>query len=240
MTENAKINEVLRTLFALPISAEQRLGAFFLWGMLLPEDPKAADRARRRGRGITRYWADPEAYRAKSTLRQRADPEARSARNKANYYADVGTSRARRRAQYAENPEKDLAASKAWRLENAEHMRKWEREHRKKQLENFPELRALENLRSRTYQAVKGVRKNAPTLDLLGMELQEFKIYLQGQFQPGMTWENYGPVWHIDHVRPCASFDLRDPAQQRDCFHWSNLQPLFAVDNLRKGANFPG
>jgi hypothetical protein len=50
-----------------------------------------------------------------------------------------------------------------------------------------------------------------------------------------MTWENYGPVWHVDHIRPCASFDLTDPAQQRECFHFSNLQPLFAAENLAKG-----
>lgn len=50
-----------------------------------------------------------------------------------------------------------------------------------------------------------------------------------------MTWENYGPVWHVDHIRPCASFDLQDPAQQRECFNFKNLQPLFAKENLKKG-----
>jgi hypothetical protein len=66
------------------------------------------------------------------------------------------------------------------------------------------------------------------------MEIAEFKIYLQGQFRPGMTWENYGPVWHIDHIRPCASFDSTDPEQQKICFHWMNLQPLFAAENCAK------
>jgi hypothetical protein len=55
------------------------------------------------------------------------------------------------------------------------------------------------------------------------------------RFRPGMTWENYGPVWHVDHIKPCAKFDLTDPDQQRACFHFSNLQPLFADENLRKG-----
>jgi hypothetical protein len=50
-----------------------------------------------------------------------------------------------------------------------------------------------------------------------------------------MTWDNYGPVWHVDHKRPCASFDFSDPVQQRLCWHWTNLQPLFAAENLSKG-----
>lgn len=100
------------------------------------------------------------------------------------------------------------------------------------------DFRILQNLRMRIRKAIRGISKSARTLELLGMELKEFRIYVQGQFRPGMTWENYGPVWHIDHVRPCASFDLTDPAQQRICFNWENLQPLFAKENFRKGAKF--
>jgi DNA/RNA endonuclease G (NUC1) len=50
-----------------------------------------------------------------------------------------------------------------------------------------------------------------------------------------MNWENYGKNgWHIDHIIPCASFDLTDPKQQKNCFHYTNLQPLWAADNIRK------
>ena len=50
-----------------------------------------------------------------------------------------------------------------------------------------------------------------------------------------MTWDNHGE-WHIDHIKPCASFDLTDADQQRECFNYTNLQPLWAKDNLSKGA----
>jgi hypothetical protein len=75
------------------------------------------------------------------------------------------------------------------------------------------------------------------TNELLGCSYQEFARHLESQFEPGMSWENRHQ-WHIDHIRPCASFDLTDPEQQRRCFHWSNMQPLWAEDNLRKHAKW--
>ena len=61
----------------------------------------------------------------------------------------------------------------------------------------------------------------------------ELKIYLESKFSNGMTWENMGE-WHIDHIKPCYSFDLTDEKQQMECFHFTNLQPLWAKDNLSK------
>lgn len=87
---------------------------------------------------------------------------------------------------------------------------------------------------------MKGKEKAASTLELLDMELREFQIYIRGQFRSGMTWDNYGSVWELDHVRPCASFDLTDPEQQKICFRWDNLQPLFGEENRRKEAMYVG
>ena len=67
--------------------------------------------------------------------------------------------------------------------------------------------------------------------------MEFFMKYIEAQFKPGMTWERYGE-WHVDHIRPCASFDLTDPKQQKICFHYSNLQPLWAADNIKKGAKW--
>ena len=97
------------------------------------------------------------------------------------------------------------------------------------------------NLRGRVYKAIasQGVIKKRTTAYLVGCSIAYLKIHLEGQFQFGMTWDNYGlHGWHIDHIRPCASFDLTDPEQQKQCFHYTNLQPLWAEDNLKKGAKW--
>jgi len=97
-----------------------------------------------------------------------------------------------------------------------------------------------DNLRERIRCAVRGIAtKSAPTMVLIGCSIQELRAHLEALFLPGMTWKNYGfRGWHVDHKRPCVSFDLTDPAQQRACFHYTNLQPLWAKDNLKKHAKW--
>jgi len=73
------------------------------------------------------------------------------------------------------------------------------------------------------------------TLEILGCSLDYFKQYLESQFKEGMTWENHKlKGWHMDHIKPCASFDLTDPKQQEECFHYTNIQPLWWYENLAK------
>jgi len=84
-------------------------------------------------------------------------------------------------------------------------------------------------------------RKSNSTLVSLGCSMAELETHLKSQFTPGMTWENYGlGGWEIDHIRPCASFDLTKEEEQRICFHHTNLQPLWAKDNRLKNSNYEG
>ena len=83
----------------------------------------------------------------------------------------------------------------------------------------------------------RGAYKIAKTETLLGCTVAEARAHLESQFLLGMSWDNHGE-WHIDHIKPCASFDLTDFEQQKRCMHYTNLQPLWAEDNLRKGARY--
>ena len=77
--------------------------------------------------------------------------------------------------------------------------------------------------------------KERRTLELTGCTIEQLKTHLESQFNARMTWANYGRAWHIDHIMPCASFDLTDEAQQHQCFHFSNLRPMWGGANITKG-----
>lgn len=86
-----------------------------------------------------------------------------------------------------------------------------------------------------------GLQKSAGTRELLGLDPQTARAWIEFQFEPGMSWDNHGgaaadgdPCWEIDHVLPVTRFDLADPAQQRVAFAWTNLQPKWKQDNRSK------
>lgn len=139
--------------------------------------------------------------------------------------------------------------SRAW-IDAAEYgrfkARLWNRnypEKRRKKEQNAKQNRTNYHLskliRSRVYRVLKGQLKSAPTLKMLGCSIEQLRKHLESKFERWMTWANYGSAWHIDHVCPCASFDLSKPEQQRRCFHFSNLQPLGATENMRKHNTVP-
>jgi hypothetical protein len=102
-------------------------------------------------------------------------------------------------------------------------------------LKNDVTFRLLNNLRGRVRLALKGFHKSESTAILLGCSVEFFRSYYCSKFTSGMTWKKVmsGEI-HIDHIIPCANFDLSKPSQQRKCFHYTNLQPLWAADNFKK------
>jgi hypothetical protein len=93
-------------------------------------------------------------------------------------------------------------------------------------------------LRSRIVGAIKHQKSNkeTPSTILLGADINTVRLHIEKQFKEGMTWQNFGTFgWHIDHIIPCISFDLTIIEEQKKAFHYTNLQPLWAKENLSKG-----
>lgn len=135
----------------------------------------------------------------------------------------------------------DTVIGRDWRTRNRDHHRttdrNWARNHRVAS----PQYKIAQNCRRRIREVVKlqGAHKSAATFDLIGCTIEELRRHLEQQFQPDMSWDNYGRIsgvqcWEIDHRLPCDSFDLADATQQRACFNFQNLQPLWALDNMKK------
>lgn len=107
---------------------------------------------------------------------------------------------------------------------------------RSKRVKANPSLRLRHNVSARIWAALKG-RTKGLIFSRLPYGADELRDHLERQFSNGMTWENYGK-WHVDHIVPCAAFDLTDHEQFGRCWALSNFQPLWASDNCRKGARY--
>jgi hypothetical protein len=159
--------------------------------------------------------------------------------NKELYLAKVKT-------YYQNNKQKKLDYAKKYREnnkdkcneyfnKNAEKIYKQRAKKEKERRKTDISYRIYSNLRHRLHRAIKQNKKTQNTLDYLDCSIEELKIHLEKQFKKGMTWDNYGK-WHIDHIKPCSSFDLSIETEQKMCFHYSNLQPLWAIENIKKSA----
>jgi len=169
-------------------------------------------------------------------------------RKNAEYWADVEKAKNERKKYYEENKEKVSIFNKKYRESNKEKYRQKDKKYyikNKEQIKNRVKeyhynriqedvgYRLLQRCRKRLWDALKGISKSKRTLELIGCSIEELMLHLESQFTEGMSWDNYGE-WHVDHIRPCASFDFTKEDQQNECFHYTNLQPLWAEDNRKK------
>lgn len=144
----------------------------------------------------------------------------------------------RGKVQRAKHFKKRQIRIKNWKTNNKEHVRSYNRKYFNERGKNDLNFKIKRNLRNRLRQALKSNSKNSTTIILLGCSVQELKNYLESKFTNGMSWDNYGKggeKWQIDHIIPCSFFDLTIEENQRKCFHYTNLQPLWEKDNLKKG-----
>jgi hypothetical protein len=123
----------------------------------------------------------------------------------------------------------------AWRQGSG---KEWENNYTRTRKNNDPEYKVKYLLRMRLLDAIKRhatggkVSKKHSAIGLLGCTIEEAVGYLEKQFLAGMTWGNHGIVWEIDHIRPCAFFNLENLEEQKECFNFKNLQPLFITTKI--------
>jgi len=138
---------------------------------------------------------------------------------------------------------------KEYRIKNVERQKKYDKEYKSKYKEKLKikentyrkqrrkidvKFKISDNLRSRLYKSINGFSKSQSILKMLGCTVDFLKQHIEKQFLPEFTWENYGLVWEIDHIKPCASFNLLIEDEQQKCFHYTNLQPLFKTTKISK------
>jgi len=140
------------------------------------------------------------------------------------------------RKRYAENREKCLLASRNWKEKNRSKCVAYEM----KRIRNNPKARLALNLRTRLNRAISIDQKKGSAVRDLGCTIEYLREYLAQLFRDNMSWDNYGPVWEIDHIIPLSFFDLTDRDQFLKACHYTNLQPLYKEENRRKSNKYIG
>ena len=184
------------------------------------------------------------ANRERTQSRQRGYYEKNKTKVKARvaeYRAkNIELARQRSRDYYRVNKERHAEKRREYSRDNRDRLNLWLSGYRQARKQTDPGFKAMCHLRSRLWHALNGKAKADSTEALIGCSSSELVTYLESLFQPGMSWDNYGfRGWHVDHIVPCKDFDLRCPEEQRECFHYANLRPLWAADNLSRKQNLP-
>lgn len=143
------------------------------------------------------------------------------------------------------NKEKKREYQRNYYLKNKESLKKYGKEYNlnnrnkinKRARSYIPSFNAkvAKSLHTNILAAVRRVKtkKYNSSINLTGCSIEFFIEYIEQKFTTNMNWDNYGVNgWHFDHIKPCSSFDLSDPEQQKLCFHYTNYQPLWATREI--------
>lgn len=139
------------------------------------------------------------------------------------------------------NREKCLESGARWKRENREANNATSRVYARERKKVDVSYKLRSYLTSRLWEVLRHQKatKSSRTIILLGCSIEEFRTHLESQFTEGMTWDNYGE-WHVDHKKPCAAFNLSKEEDQRICFHYTNMQPLWKEENIKKSSFYEG
>jgi hypothetical protein len=188
------------------------------------------------------YWADPE--------KSKENAKRKYAKNADHYKTKQREWNARNKEKLSDynkkrqeiNPDANKVRVAKWREQYPDKCKNVRKRYYDKMVTN-PVFRLNNAFSGRMRHALAGTayKKGGKSwVNIVGYDVAELKSHLESLFRPGMTWDNYGE-WHVDHIVPVSSFeyDSYDHPEFRKCWALSNLQPLWAEDNLRKGAKLP-
>ena len=210
--------------------------------------PEELAAAKRIAKERWRAWYDADPKRAKQIMRKAANKytaknhDAIAVKKTAGAKAYRLKNAAKIKAYRERNRERELALQRLRRQANPEKRRRdfiaslpTRARYTKRLRQESPQFLILTRLRAKLQYAFsrQGMKKTTATMALCGCDSDTLYKHIESQFKPGMTWENRR-AWHVDHIVPIASFDLRCPLQQVLCFHFSNLRPLWAHENLSR------
>jgi hypothetical protein len=134
---------------------------------------------------------------------------------------------------------KSILYRKNYIKNNIDWWRKYEREYRKCRRQEDMFFRIKGNLSARLADLINKKTYSTNTIELLGCNKDIFIKHIEQQFKEGMSWSNYGiKGWQIDHIKPLSSFDLTNEEELKNACHYTNLQPLWWSDNLKKGNKY--
>lgn len=142
-----------------------------------------------------------------------------------------------RKSYYKKNKERECQWASSWQLKNPKRKKEIGNNFYRKHWDNDINFRVKTLVRNRILALLKNnnISTTSKCLQLLGISIPEYKKYLETLFITGMTWGNQGE-WHIDHIKPLSSFDLKNKEEQKIAFHYTNTQPLWAIENFKKSA----
>ena len=159
-----------------------------------------------------------------------------------NYYAkNTDIINTKHKEYVAKNSETIKNYQKDYKDKNSETIKNYQKDYKRNRRNTDPIFKMVCNLRSRIQIALKsqGATKDISSKELFGADQEFVWKHLESQFKEGMTRENNNRKgWHIDHIKPMNSFDLNDPEQLKECCHYSNLQPLWWIENLQKSYKY--
>lgn len=214
-----------------------------------------SDKCKKQAKNNTnkRYYEKHKEKITKSRLIYEANNREKIKARRKKYYYEHGVKE--RMSQYAkdnakqinerikqwrkENPEKDRLIRERYKQNNYESIKKRARDKRREYYQDINKRLKFNISRAFNRYFTKSM-KTSEYMKYFNYTIEDLKRHIENKFKKDMNWDNYGKLWHIDHIKPQSWFDFSDIEQIKECWSLNNLQPLYASENMSKGNRYKG